>query len=381
MKKKLTLLLLAVITAVNIIGCGDSSSATYDTAEAAAPQYNGEYTQNAKYAVPEEAAADAYYDNENMIAYEADEAAGTYNTTTTSSSTVATTENASTTNRKLIRDMNLSVETKEYDSLIKNLTEEITGMGGYIEYMDVHNNSYYNNSKSSRNAYLTARIPAAKLDTFVGKIGEVSNITNRTESVRDITLSYVDMQSHKDMLVAERERLMEYLNQAETVEDMMAIEDHLTEVRYQIESMESQLRTYDNQVDYSTVNINVVEVIEYTPVVETTEPKTALERISEGFVHSLKDVVYDVKEFFIDLIIDLPYIILFLIKLAIVLFVLRLILFRNKKLREWFETKKAERKAHKAEKKAEKEAKKAAKNGATAPSEESSANAEDSTQN
>ena len=171
------------------------------------------------------------------------------------------------------------------------------------------------------------------------------------------------MQSHKDMLIAERDRLMEYLNSADTIEDMMAIEDHLTEVRYQIDSMESQLRTYDNMVDYSTVNINVVEVIEYTPVVEPTEEKSTWERISEGFIHSVKDVAYDTKEFFIDLIINLPYILLFLVKVAIILIILRIVIFSNKRLRNWYNEKKADRKAYRTQKKAEKAAKKAAKKG------------------
>ena len=341
MKKRLLVWLLAAVCTVNIIGCGNSASSKYDGAYEAVD-----------YAYDEPAAM-AKTSSANMVNYT--EEAAAYDE--------ADMYDMNAEAPKLIRDMSLSVETKEYDALIKNLTEEITSLGGYIEFMDVRNNSYNSSRNSSRGANLTARIPAAKLDSFVNKVGEATNITNRTESVRDVTLTYVDMQSHKDMLIAERDRLMEYLNSADTIEDMMAIEDHLTEVRYQIDSMESQLRTYDNMVDYSTVNINVVEVIEYTPVVEPTEEKSTWERISEGFIHSVKDVAYDTKEFFIDLIINLPYILLFLVKVAIVLIILRIVIFSNKRLRNWYNEKKADRKAYRAQKKAEKAAKKAAKKG------------------
>ena len=349
MKKRISLLLLTTLAVMSMSGCGSSSSGSYKASDAAY-----------KNATAEAAVEDDYYSGSaDMVAYDTSAEEAMYENTTTSASTDVK-ENAASSNRKLIRDMSLSVETKEYDSLILNVTNEVAALGGYIEYMDVHNNSY-NSGRQSRSASLTVRIPASKLDAFVSKMGEESNITNRTESVRDVTLTYVDMESHKNMLIAERDRLMEYLEQAQTVEEMMAIEDHLTDIRYQIDSMESQLRTYDNLVDYSTVNIYVTEVIEYTPVVEKEE-KNAWERMSEGFVYSFKDVVNDVKEFFINLVIDLPYILLFLVKLAIVLIILRLIIFSNKRLRNWYNGKKEDLKAYRAEKKAKKAAKKNSKN-------------------
>ncbi|MBP5414520.1 MAG: DUF4349 domain-containing protein [Lachnospiraceae bacterium] len=362
MKKRFLVWLLAAVCTVNIIGCGDTASSKYDGA-----YQTSDYAYDEPAAMERSSSAKMVNYTEEAVAYDGDEMYDMEADTPASANTTATAENASNTNRKLIRDMSLNVETKEYDALIKNLTEEITALGGYIEFMDVRNNSYNASRASSRGASLTARIPAAKLDSFVNKVGETTNITNRTESVRDVTLTYVDMQSHKDMLIAERDRLMEYLNAADTIEDMMAIEDHLTDVRYQIDSMESQLRTYDNMVDYSTVNINVVEVIEYTPVVEPTVEKTTWERISEGFTHSVKDVAYDIKEFFIDLIINLPYILLFIVKVAIVHIILRIVIFSNKRLRNWYNEKKADRKAYRAQKKAEKAAKKAAKKADTEP--------------
>lgn len=361
MKKKLMVWLLIVSTAIGAMGCGSSSK--YDGASyEAAVEPDAYYAKSSNnYAMASAAYDDADYYGDEMVAY-TEENYDVPQTADTSS--VQTSESAQTSNRKLIRDVTLNVETKEYDALIKNLTDEVNGCGGYIEYMDVHNTSY-KTSKSARMASLTVRIPASKLDAFLGKIGSVSNITSRTESVRDVTLTYVDMQSHRDMLIAERDRLMEYLEHAETIEEMMTIEDHLTNIRYQIDSMESQLRTYDNQVDYSTVIIGITEVIEYTPVVE--EEESVWERISKGFSRSLRDVGYDIREFFVDFIIDLPYIILGLVRLAIYILVIwliwRFIISRNKKLREWFTKRKAERKEYKAEKKAAKAAKKAAKKG------------------
>ncbi len=97
----------------------------------------------------------------------------------------------------------------------------------------------------------------------------------------------MDLESHKKALVTEQDRLLELMEQAETVEDIITIEGRLSEVRYQIESMESQLRTYDNKVDYSTVYLYINEVRRYSP----SEEAGVGERIKSGFLKSLDGVV------------------------------------------------------------------------------------------
>ena len=89
------------------------------------------------------------------------------------------------------------------------------------------------------------------------------------------------------------------MEQAESIEDIIAINEQLTDVRYQIESMESQLRTYDNQVDYSTVNLYIDEVERYTP----GAAKSAGARIAEGFSANIYRVGSFFKNFAIEFII------------------------------------------------------------------------------
>jgi len=340
MKKRFLALLLSVLTITTITGCGSASK--YE-----AMATNGAYAyDSASYAAPAAAYDDYSYEyEESMIAYDEESVADT---------SMTTSENANTSNRKLIKTVNLNVETKEYDSLVAGISSTVEEMGGYIEYMDVYNGSVYGNGKSSRYANLTVRVPAAKLGSFINAVGEKSNITYRTESVQDVTLTYVDMESHKNMLVAERDHLTELMKQAESIEDIITIEDRLTTVRYEIDSMESQLRTYDNQVDYSTVTININEVIEYTPV--PTVEYTTWERISMGFVKSVKDVGVGIQEFFINLIINLPYLVIWAIIITIIVFIIKGLLRLSPKHRAKRDAKKAAKKERKAAKKAAKAA-------------------------
>lgn len=217
------------------------------------------------------------------------------------------------TNRKLIKTVDMNVETRDFDGLIPLIEEKVVGLGGYIERSDVYNGSSYRTYRDLRWASLTIRIPKDKLDGFVQDMKGVSNVTNCNQSVKDVTLTYVDLESHKKALKVEQDRLLELLEIAESVDDIITIESRLSQVRYEIESMEAQLRSYDNLVDYSTVYMNIEEVEVLTPVVE----ETTGERIVRGFTESVKDVIDSIREFFIELIISLPYLVVWGIIVAV----------------------------------------------------------------
>ena len=230
------------------------------------------------------------------------------------------------TSRKLIKNVNMEVETEEFDVLMVTITEKTESFGGYVESSYTYNGSnYYGNS--SRNASLTLRIPAEKLPAFLSAVAECSNVISKNESVTDVTLQYVDMKSHKEALETEQARLIELLEQAESVEDIITIESRLSEVRYQIESMESQLRTMDNQVSYSTVYLNVNEVKKLTPVKE----QTTWEKISTGFMDSLEGVGRGIKNFFIGLIVNLPYLVVWAVVITLIVLFIKLIRKARKK--------------------------------------------------
>lgn len=229
------------------------------------------------------------------------------------------------TSRKLIKNVNLSVETETFDELLATITEKTESFSGYIEESYTYNGSNYY-GRGTRNASMTIRIPAQQLDTFLSSVSEVSNVISRNDSVSDVTLQYVDMESHKKALTAEQDRLLELLEQAESVEDIITIESRLSDVRYQIESMESQLRTLQNQVSYSTVYLDIQEVEKLTPV----EEQTRGEMIKEGFVDSLYGVGNGLLDFGTAVIIDLPYLVVWAAVILLVILIIRLFRKRRK---------------------------------------------------
>ena len=168
--------------------------------------------------------------------------------------------------RKWIITMHISAETDDLDALSEALNEKIGSLGGYVEDQNVYNGS--GTGRRYRSASLTVRIPADQADAFTQDVGGLANLVSQSKSVEDVTLSYVATESRMKALETEETRLLELLSQAENMEDLLAIEDRLTEVRYELENVTSQKRLYDNQIDYATVYLSIDEVQEYTPVEE-----------------------------------------------------------------------------------------------------------------
>lgn len=314
-KKILFGVLAMTMVAGMLTGCRSNSASdqTYamTTANGGAAYYEaaaGDYWNEADYAYEAYPEYEEYYDEAGYEMADADK--GEVNLGN------ADLEITSSTNRKLIQRVSLSVETDQFDTFMTQLDEQIAALGGYIEYEYSYNGSSYSTYNQVRRASITVRIPDDKVSDFVSNVSGIGNVVSKTTSAEDVTLQYVDTESRKAMYLAQQESLLALLEKAETVEDIAYLTEQLAQVRYNIESMESQLRTYDNLVDYATVDLEISEVEVYTPVAPVEQ--TTWERITTGFKASMDDVISGLKNFFINMLINAPYILRTLIILAII---------------------------------------------------------------
>ena len=212
---------------------------------AAARAYDS-YVEPAEVAYDMEAPAavadEAYYGNTK--------AAGKVSTTTAQENGDSGNLTGAVAGRKIIKNGDLSVQTREFDEFITNLNQAILATGGYVEASSVNGNSY--NKSRMRSADITARIPAENLDAFCDQVSDLGNVTYRNLYTRDVTLTYVDLESHVKALRTEQQTLMALLEKAETVEDIITIQSRLSEVLYEIESYESTLRRDGGQSTLET---------------------------------------------------------------------------------------------------------------------------------
>lgn len=191
-------------------------------------------------------------------------------------------------------------------------------MGGYVEYQDIYNGSTYA-SRRYRSATMTIRVPAEKLDSFVSQVEDTSNVVSVSQSQENVTLTYVATESRMKALETEQARLLELMDQAETMADLLEIEARLTDVRSELEQITSQLRVLSNQVDYATVELSIEQVTVYTQV----EKQTVWQRIGSGLKENLSDIGDAFVDFFVWLLTYSPQLIVFGLMIVVIVLVIK----------------------------------------------------------
>ena len=229
-----------------------------------------------------------------------------------------TTEEVEEYGSRIIRSADISLDVKSLEEFADNLRKEVKSYGGYLESMDV--NAYDSDYSESRYGYFTVRIPSDKLDDFLNIVKDEGTVTAKSESAEDVTLQYVDVEARISTYEAERDSLMELLDKATTLKDILTLRDEIAEVNYELDSLQRQLKAMQNKISYSTVNINAKE----NRVVSITGGgrKSFLDKISENFMDELEDGLDMAIDLLIFVITRLP---LFLILALIVFIIVKII--------------------------------------------------------
>lgn len=232
------------------------------------------------------------------------------------------------TKEKIIYRYMLDVETQNFDKLLEQTTASINSMGGYIETSKIGGRSFMNDNVE-RTGYIIARVPSDKAGEFLAFIKEEGNVTKSEQSSENVSLAYVDAQSRVSTLEIEQERLYDILKNAKDLESLISLETRLSEIRYELEKYQSQLRLYDNQVEYSFVTMNFQEVRRISPS-EEVKP-SFINRISNGLTKTFDNVSNGFLSFIIWFVVNIPYFIIWGVIILIASIIVRK--FVNKRLR------------------------------------------------
>ena len=284
-------LILVLMLAVSAIACGSKSM------DAAAPEANYDKGWG--------------YDSEITVEEPMVEEDAVVSTT----GTLTDVELTEQTERKIIKNANLTVETLEFDAFLPDLEQMVADLGGYMEstYVDGNRYSY---SYGLRYASMTVRIPAEKLEAFLNHIAHMSNVLSKSVVADDVTTKYVDIESRLSVLRDEKTALSNILANATETADIIAVQSQLYDVIEEIESYEAILRSMDSKIAYSTVYLEVEEVREPTPTVEETRGEELKRRWNEN----LEDLGEGFTDFGIWFVVKLPNILLVLAVMAGIFF-------------------------------------------------------------
>ena len=226
---------------------------------------------------------------------------------------------------KLILRADLRLETVDFDDAVEKLNKLVSDCGGYYEQSDVDMGSYY--SDGYRYGRYTVRVPKDKYDTFLNSVGEVCHVTSRNESAEDVGLQYYDIESRIRLLEIKQERLMKLLEQASTMEDIITLENALSDIQYQLESNNIQKNRYDSLIDYSTISIRLEQVQRLSG--QPLEQQGFFSQLGSSFVRGFQNTL----DGFSDILLSLAYNVIPLSIFALILFGIASLLKKRRKNR------------------------------------------------
>ena len=208
---------------------------------------------------------------------------------------------------KIIYSADATVETTDFDKTLADIETMIGSCGGWIESSSINGANYYNMARgrvSTRSAYYSLRVPSEKFSQIMTSLSTLGNVPYSHTYTENISAQYYDTQARLTAYETQEARLLEMLEIAETVEDIIAIEEKLTELRYKIESLQTSLTNWDRQVSYSSIYLNVEEVEEYTP--EAIVQPSYGEKLLDAFESGIAGFVGAIGDFGIWLVEALP---------------------------------------------------------------------------
>jgi len=241
---------------------------------------------------------------------------------------------------KIIYSIYADIETLNFDESIDNVYIMLRTYGAFIEFSSVSGVNYesrFYGWNQYRHASFTLRVPVENLEAMRGSLEYyIGNVVHLNSSAENITSRFFDTQSRLNSLVIQEERLLSMLSQSNDITELIALEERLGDIRYQIESLTTTLNNWQQQVDFSTMTLSIREVEEYTEQIQIH--RTYWEQIGDGFMASLRGVGRFFMGLFRWLIVSAPVLVVFAVVVVVILLIVRKTIRSNaekmKKIRE-----------------------------------------------
>jgi hypothetical protein len=155
-------------------------------------------------------------------------------------------------NRKIIKTGYITLVVKDVEQSL-DLTNNLTAdLGGYI----VSSNKSENNK--SILGYISIRIPADRYNECLARLHQLAlKVPDERTDSQDVTEEYIDLQARLTNLLATEAQYLVLLNKAQTVQDILAVQSQLSNVRSQIEQLKGRIQYIDRTTDMSLVNVTL----------------------------------------------------------------------------------------------------------------------------
>lgn len=213
--------------------------------------------------------------------------------------------------QKLIYTASVTLETTEYQKSVDELRALMAECDAFAEAED----EWSYGSQELHTLKATLRVPAESYDRLMEGMGGIEGtVTNRSAQVTNITREYADNEAMIEGLEIQEERLLEMMEQAETIEDMILVEERLSDVQTSLDIYRMHRESMDSDVSLSTVNVTISEVRFAT----TTAQTSYLARVGNAFADMWDSLVEGLGDFGIGLIYAIPAIVIVIVVVLLV---------------------------------------------------------------
>jgi Domain of unknown function (DUF4349) len=178
--------------------------------------------------------------------------------------------------RKIIKNSELTLQVKDTDISIDGVTQIAGDLGGYI----ISSRVWFENvsGKLLKYSTITIGMPAEQFETALRRLRSLSiKVVDETDSGEDVTDQFVDLQAQLVNLQATRDRIRKFLDNAKTVDEALKVNQQLSDIEGQIEKVQGRINYIQNRSAVSTITVNLQQqppVVTPTPTLTPTPTET-----------------------------------------------------------------------------------------------------------
>jgi len=187
------------------------------------------------------------------------------------------------TERKIIQRASLSIEVVDFQASSDALFRIVEQSNGFVS----DSNSYVTATGHKRGD-ITIRVPKDKFLSVIRELEQLGTVQSKQISGEDITEEYIDLQARLNNSERQEKRLLEILDKAEEVKDILEVERELERVRGEIEQLTGRITYLENRVELATISVSLYEP---EPITQSWGIRDALRSAFLGFVAVIRGLI------------------------------------------------------------------------------------------
>jgi len=157
--------------------------------------------------------------------------------------------------RKIVRNGYIVLEVNDITVALNGVTALAKDMDGYVV------SSNKSGDQDITYGQISIRVPSDRFDEAFDRLRQLAvNVPNENTNSQDVTEEYIDLQAQLRNREATEAQYLELLKKAEKVEDILAIQRELSNVRGEIEQLKGRIQYIDRTSDMALIDVNLQKV-------------------------------------------------------------------------------------------------------------------------